>query len=78
MPPVGARDRGLRMFFTCRVIFWFAVIANVPVEIVTLLSAEKVAVAAVVRPSVKDVVQEERVIVEKSKPTEGKRISITL
>jgi hypothetical protein len=48
------------------------------VDIVTLLSAENDTVAALVRPSLKDAVQEERDIVEKSKPTEGNTISIML
>lgn len=47
-------------------------------EIVILLSAENDAVAAVVRPSLKDTVQDDKAIVEKSKPTEGKMISIML
>jgi len=54
------------------------VIANDPVEIVILLSAENAAVAALVRPSLKDVVQEDNAIVEKSKPAEGNTISIML
>ena len=43
-----------------------------------LLSVENTAVAALVRPSLKDAVQEDRVIVEKSKPAEGNSISIML
>jgi hypothetical protein len=46
---------------------------------VILLSVENTAVAALVkRPSLKDAVQEDRVIVEKSKPAEGNSISIML
>jgi len=55
-----------------------AAIASDAVEIVSLLSAENAAVAALVRPSLKDVVQEDSAIVEKSKPAEGKTISIRL
>ena len=43
-----------------------------------LLSVENTAVAALVRPSLKDAVQEDRVMVEKSKPAEGNSISIML
>lgn len=43
-----------------------------------LLSVENTAVAALVRPSLKDAVQEDRVIVAKSKPAEGNSISIML